>query len=369
MRFLRILSIPACLAIAITTLASTCQAQGTSGSPDSQERALQAFGSELRRLTASGQFSGVALVAKDGKPIFESAYGLADIEKKTPNAVNTLFNLGSNDKVFTSVAILQLAEAGKLKVSDPIGKYLTDYPNKEMAKSTIEELLTHRGAAGDFFVPQYLDHRNEVRALADFVKLFGTRGPDGVPGGRPVYSNYGYILLGLIIERVSGEDYYTYVADHIFKPAGMTSTDFPLASDRKPGIAIGYTVGDDKTLRSNDDTLPYRGTSAGGGYSTVGDLLRFYNALWAGKLLNAHSVRLLIEGEASKPGGPVFPYGMGGLRTNGARYYAHAGGAPGVSAEMESSPQTGYTIIVLANRDPMIATDLGKFIRERLPVK
>lgn len=345
------------------------QANGSATGPMTQPEALRAFVTEIKRRTAKDEFAGAVLVAKDGKPVFEEAYGLADTAKKLPNKVTTQFCLGSNNKVFTSVAILQLAEAGKLNVNDPIGKYLPDYPNKDLAKVTIEELLTHRGAAGEFVGPEFLAHRAELRTLEDYVKLFGNRGPDGVPGGKPVYSNYGYILLGVIIERVSGEDYYSYIDQHVYKPAGMTSSSSPLATDRSPGRAIGYTMGDDRKLRPNDDSLPFRGTSAGGGYSTVEDMLRFYNALWDHKLLNAHSVQLLVQGEATRPGGPQFPYGMGGMRANGIRYYGHAGGAPGMSAEMESSPESGYTIVVLANRDPMVATELAGFLRTRLPVK
>ena len=127
-------------------------------------------------------------------------------------------------KMFTAVAALQLIQAGKLALDAPISRYLPDYPNKEVAAVTIEQLLTHTGGTGNIFSPEYFDHRLETREHQDYIKLFGNRGVMFPPGSRWDYSNYGMILLGRIIEVVSGQSYYDYTRAHIFEPLGMTAT-------------------------------------------------------------------------------------------------------------------------------------------------
>ena len=157
----------------------------------------------LEKATAADQFSGAALVAHDGKAIFAQAYGMADREKKIPNKLDTQFRIGSMNKMFTAVAILQLAQAGKLQLSDPLAKFLPDYANKELAsKVTIHHLLTHTGGTGDFFGPEFDAHRLELKTLNDYVKLYEKRGLQFEPGSKWEYSNYGFLLLGVVIEKV-----------------------------------------------------------------------------------------------------------------------------------------------------------------------
>jgi len=172
----------------------------------SQDAALAALRAEVEKAAAADRFSGAVLIAKDGKPVLTAAYGLADREKKIPNKLDTRFRLGSMNKMFTAVSALQLVQAGKIKLTDPLGKYLTDYPNQDVAsKVTIHHLLTHSGGTGDFFGPQFDAHRLELRNLQDYVKLYGQRGLEFEPGSRWAYSNYGFLLLGVLIERVSGQ--------------------------------------------------------------------------------------------------------------------------------------------------------------------
>ena len=176
---------------------------------------IAALRKKLDEDAAAGTFAGAVLVAKNGKPVFAEAYGLADREHKTPDTLKTRFRIGSMNKMFTAVSTLQLVQAGKLGLDDPLGKYLTDYPNKDVAsKVTIHELLTHTGGTGDIFGPEFDKHRLELRTLQDYVKLYGARAPEFDPGSRWAYSNYGFILLGVIIEKVSGQSYYEYVREH-----------------------------------------------------------------------------------------------------------------------------------------------------------
>ena len=179
----------------------------------------------------------------------------------------------------------------------------------------------HAGGTGDIFGPEFEAHRPELRTLQDYVKLYGNRGLLFEPGSRWEYSNYGFILLGVLIEKVSGESYYAYVREHIYKPAGMTSTGSEPEDQVTADRSVGYTKMDGGTgWRPNTDTLPYRGTSAGGGYSTVEDQLKFANALEQGKLLNAHYTELLTTGKVNTPNGR-YAYGFVDHMINGTRCF------------------------------------------------
>ncbi|HYJ85524.1 MAG TPA: serine hydrolase domain-containing protein [Pyrinomonadaceae bacterium] len=316
------------------------------------------------------RFSGAALVAKNGKTIFAQAYGLADRQKKTPNTLKTRFRLGSMNKMFTAVAILQLAQSGKLDLKAPFGKYLTDYPNKDVAsKVTIEQMLSHTGGTGDIFGPEFDKNRLELKTLQDYVKLYGNRAAEFEPGGRWQYSNYGFLLLGVLIEKVSGQSYYDYVRDQIFKPAGMTGTASEPEEQLVAERSMGYTRLGGSGLRPNTDSLPYRGTSAGGGYSTVEDLLKFATALQTHKLLNAQYTESLTTGKVDTPMGFKYAYGFADTVVNGTRCFGHGGGAPGMNGELKICPGPGYVIAVLANMDPPGASRVADFITNRLPVK
>jgi D-alanyl-D-alanine carboxypeptidase len=335
-----------------------------------EAQALKALSARAERLASEGAFSGAVLIAKDDHVLFSHAYGLADRKRGIPNTIRTRFRIGSMNKMFTAVSILQLVQAGKIQLNDPMGKYLTDYPNKNVAsKVTIHHLLTHTGGTGDFFGPQFDAHRLELRTLQDYVTLYGKRDLAFEPGARWEYSNYGFLLLGLVIERVSGQNYYDYVRDHVYKPAGMSSTDSLPEEETVPDRSIGYMKEDSPQWRPNTDTLPPRGTSAGGGYSTVEDLLRFANAINSHTLLNEHYTELLTTGKVDGPGGAKYAYGFGDHVVNGVRSFGHGGGAPGMNGDLKIFPQSGYVIAVLANMDPPAASRISDFIGSRLPEK
>jgi CubicO group peptidase (beta-lactamase class C family) len=336
----------------------------------SESDALAALRAKVEADAAAGKFAGAVLVAKDGRPIFTGAYGMADREKKIPNRLETRFRIGSMNKMFTAVAILQLVQAGKIQLNDPLGRYLTDYPNQDVAtKVTIHHLLTHTGGTGDFFGPEFDAHRLELRTLQDYVKLYGKHGLEFAPGSRWEYSNYGFLLLGVVVERVSGESYYDYVRKHVYQPAGMTSTDSSPEDQSVPGRSIGYTRMESGTWQPNTDTLPYRGTSAGGGYSTVGDSLKFANAVTGHKLLDAHYTELLTTGKVDAQGGMKYAYGFGDRTMGGVRSFGHGGGAPGMNGDLQIYPQSGYVVVVLANIDPPAAQQVAEFISSRLPAQ
>jgi len=196
----------------------------------------------LDSLVTAGEFSGVVLVAKDGVPIFERAYGLADREARIPNTIETAFNLGSINKFFTQIAIRQLANAGKLDVDSSLARAWPDYPNQDVARRvTIRQLLQHRsGVGGNIFGAPPGKTRGDIRRLADYLPLFVNEPLLFEPGTNQRYSNAGYIVLGLLIERLSGEDYYDYVRRHIYEPAGMSRTASWTVDSLPPNPAFGY---------------------------------------------------------------------------------------------------------------------------------
>ena len=288
------------------------------------------------KLVADDVFSGVALVARNGVPVFFKAYGLADREKKIANTIRTRFNLGSINKVFTQVAIHQLVAAGKLSYSDSLGKFFPDYPQAASRAATVEQLLGHRAGLSDFFGPEFTRApKSQFASNADYFRFVGSQPPAFAPGAREQYCNGCYIALGAIVERVSGMPYEKYVADNVFARAEMTSTGYPRSDRPEPDIAQGYTRrGGDGSLTNNLAMHGVTGSAAGGGYSTALDLLTYVKAVKAGRFPNANPEMGI------------------------------AGGAPGINAIIEARGE--WTVIVLANLDPPAAGQVGMAIADAL---
>jgi D-alanyl-D-alanine carboxypeptidase len=218
-------------------------------------------------------FTSAVLIAQHGEIIFEQSYGWANRSYDVPNQVDTKFNLGSMNKMFTAVAIMQLVQQGKLAADDKIIQHIPDYPNQQVAnKVTIHHLLTHTSGLGDFFTHEFFEtSRDQIRTLTDYLALFVDRPLQFEPGARLSYSNVGYIVLGLIIEQVTGQSYFDYVRENIFEPCGMPNTDSYATDQIVPNLATGYStrLSDEGELRSNILDMPGKGSSAGGGYSTL----------------------------------------------------------------------------------------------------
>ncbi len=309
----------------------------------------------------AGGFSGVVVIAKDGKPVLERASGFANRNFEVRNRIDTRFNLGSINKTFTRLAIAQLLEAGKLSLDDKIGKFLPDYPNPDAAaRVTVAHLVEMRSGIGDFFGREFeATPKTRIRTLADYLPLFAHKPLAFEPGTASAYSNGGYVTLGLIIEKVTGQTYFDYVREHIFKPAGMSDTDSFEADAVVPNLAVGYTRKGGGDLRDNVYTRPARGSSAGGGYSTAPDLLKYVDALVANRLTAAPYTVWYLGGPRPEPSGPR-PASPGPLRRGGLGV---AGGSPGVNAVLEINISEGLTIVVLSNDDAPAAEDLARRIR------
>jgi CubicO group peptidase (beta-lactamase class C family) len=301
------------------------------------------------------RFSGVVFVSRPGKSDFVKAVGLADREKKRPVAADTRFNLGSMDKMFTAVAIAQLVEAGRLAWDDPVGKHLPDYPNAEIRqKVTIRHLLTHTSGLGSYWNEKFTARRKEIHGVNDYLALFSDESPRFEPGTKFSYSNSGYIVLGAILEKVTGSTYDEVVKKRVFERAGMTGTGFPESKDRDARYAVGY-LGAEGDLDPNENELPNRGGPAGGGYSTAADLVAFARALLSGKLVSKETLALMTTPTPqSKAGGRGLGYGFGfGIEEkDGLHTIGHNGGSGGIAADLHVVPATGDVFVVLANRDP-----------------
>jgi CubicO group peptidase (beta-lactamase class C family) len=327
----------AALLLTVATLA----AQTTDSVALSEAALVSRITHTVDSLTRADQFSGVVMLMKRGVPAFQRAWGMADREGQRPNTVETAFNLGSINKVFTATAIRQLAAQGRLDLDSTLAKYWPDYPNRDVAKQvTIRQLIEHRsGIGGNIFAAPPGGTRHDIRHNRAYLQLFVHEPPRYEPGSRREYSNAGYIVLGSLVERLSGEDYYVYVDRHIYRPAGMTHTAAYRPDSLPQNTAIGYTRGgpgapSSGPLRRNTEELPGRGSAAGGGYSTAADLARFLQALREGKIA----------------GGPPPGIGVGG-------------GAPGINAAMEGELPGGYDLIVLTNLDPPAAMNVARMVR------
>jgi len=331
-----------------------------------QPAAVAAWQAEIDKAASAGKFSGVWLWAKNGKVITSGARGKADREKGIDNTLDTRFRIGSMNKMFTAVATLQLVERGKLSLDDTIGKILPNYPNANVASRVkVRHLLSHTGGTGDIFGPEFEAHRLELKRLQDYVKLYGERDLQFEPGTKWEYSNYGFLLLGVLIEKVSGKSYYDFVAENIYQVAGMTNSGSEPESVEVANRSKGY-LRDQFEMVSNEPTLPWRGTSAGGGYTTAADLMAFAGALMSNKLLKAETLA-----EATRPQFTTGAYGFGFQigRPDEARTYGHGGGAPGMNAILRVYPESGQSVIVLCNLDSPSASRMGDWLHARMPLR
>ena len=309
----------------------------------------------LQERAAKGEFQGTVLLARGERVLLHQGYGMAQREFKVPNGRDTKFNLGSINKLFTKVAIAQLAAEGKVGFDDPLAKFLPDYPDKAAAaKIRVRHLLDMSSGVGDFFGPAFEAANKEgIRGLKDYLPFFAGKPLAFEPGAGRAYSNGGYVLLGLIVEKASGLDYYTYVKTRIFDPAGMAGSGAFAVDEVVPDRAEGYLPDG----RKNVYTKPARGSSAGGGYATAPDLLRFSRALQAGKLLPPGLTAWVLSpgptpADAKPSVPPDFRPGFG-----------IAGGSPGQNAVLDIADPEGLTVIVLCNGEPPMAERTARWIR------
>jgi len=323
------------------------------------DEAVEAFRQEVERVVAAGRFSGVVLLAKGDQVVLERAAGEADRNEHVPVRPDTVFGLASMNKMFTAVAIGHLVEQGRIRWSDTVGQHLQGWlPDDAAAKITIDQLLSHTSGLGD-----YLEHvaddpqiRN-ARSLSAYRELVRSSSIEGTPEDGLRYSNTGYVVLGAIIEAVSGMDYYEFVREEIFDRAGMAHTGSWCVDEVVEHRATGYippveaeALNLGRGWRTNAMLRGARGTSAGGGWSTAADLFRFARALVEGRLVRSETLETMLQPRARFPAGGDYGYGFI-VHTGGAqgRVFGHGGGFPGVNGELQIYGDGAWVLVVLSN--------------------
>jgi D-alanyl-D-alanine carboxypeptidase len=309
----------------------------------------------LDRLVSTSDFSGCVTVFDGGETVFDECRGLADRSFNVPIDHQTKFHVGSVGKMFTAVAIAQLVEAGKLSWNDTLAKLVPEYPDQATAKKvTAWELLHHTAGLGDFMVPDYFEHSERYVNPVDYLGLIARQPKLSEPGKDLNYSNSGYMLLGSIIENVSGESYFDYIQHHVFAPAQMASSGFDSVDEIVPKLAVGYYHDDgvfSRTWKANWMKNVYKGSPAGGGYSTNADLLRFARALHGGKLLKSATLAKMFDGEV--PAGPgAIGAGIDERLSHGRHIRGHQGGIEGTTANLEMVWETGAAVALTSNEGP-----------------
>ena len=288
-------------------------------------------------------FMGAVLVARGADVILDKGYGSANVEWNIANSPLTKFRLGSITKQFTAASILLLEERGKLSTSDPIKKYIPEAPAAWDA-ITIHHLLTHTSGIPNFTsLPEYATLKNTNTTVDKTVAVFRDKPLTFPVGEKMQYSNSGYLVLGSVIEKLSGGSYATFVQDNIFTPLGMTDSGYDSNSRLIARRASGYISGPAAMVNAGyvHMSVPH---AAGALYSTTGDLLKWEQALFGGKLLSAASLQKMLT-----PNKSDYAYGLVIRAPNGRKQVWHNGGIDGFNASMAHYPDSKFTIVVLGN--------------------
>lgn len=364
-RFFTLLSQACVLAISVAAIGPLVAVEKSAADPD--DIALAELTGFALGLEEANQFSGVVLVASDGHIVFEKAYGKVDEKQEAPVATLTRFNLASAGKMFTSTAVLQQIASGRLTLDTTVGQVLKDYPDQDFANTvTVRHLLTHTSGAGDIdlFGPENAENRKRARTVADMIALHGDRSPAFIPGSKQEYGNFAYVVLGRMVEVLSGQDYETYIKQHILEPAGMTRSGFVDCVDTRPDIAVGYAKVNGQDV-SNCLTQPTRGFPAGGQVSTASDMLLFVEALRTGKLLPLSLFAEAITPQREFMGLGFFATGYGPDVPKRDFRWGHGGSTDGACTDVRTYPATGETIVILSNREAPACFSVANFLHEQ----
>jgi len=332
--------------------------------PLSEKELVPAVQKIIRQMKDKNIFSGTVLLAKGRDVLFTDTGGEASKRFHVPNNIDTKFNLGSMNKMFTSLCIMKLAEEGKISLDDSLNTFLDEtwLPEEVSSKITIHHLLSHTSGLGSYFNEEYdRSSRNLFRALDDYKPLIRDDRPAFEPGERFQYSNTGMFLLGAVIEKVTGQDYFSYVRENIYEPAGMENTDCYEMDYPVENLAIGYSP-DRKSHYGWQNNLykhVIKGGPAGGGFSTVGDLHSFGVALLEGKLVSGESLEKMWTDQA----GEGYGYGFTLLETAKGMVIGHGGGFSGINSNLDVFVDSGYIVAVMSNIDQG-ASPLARKIRE-----
>jgi len=310
------------------------------------------FPKPISKNKISEKFSGTVLIAKGRNVIYTKALGEASKRYGISNNLETKFNIASLGKMFTAVSIMQLKEQNALKISDTISRYVdnTWLPESISSQITIHQLLTHTSGLGNYFNKEFENHsKTNYRELEDFKSLVVKDTLQFRPGKGYSYSNIGVLLLGVIIEKISGVGYETYINENIYQPANMTNSGLFEMDQPVKNLAIGYSKTDNNIYGWENNFYKHvlKGGPAGGSYSTIYDIHNFILALKNEKLVNAESLKQLWTTHPNSKFGYCFE-----VRTyDNTKQVGHSGGAPGISAEVIYDINRDLISVVLSNYD------------------
>lgn len=321
--------------------------------PIDMEKAIEDLDGYVNRMAKSDVFSGSVLLAKGDKVLYSAAYGLASKRFNVSNNLQTKFNLGSMNKMFTSIAIMQLVEAEKLSLADKLSEFVDEtWLEKDVSdKIEIRHLLTHSSGLGSYFNQKFIESsKNGFRVLNDYKPLIRDEKLQFQPGASTRYSNTGMFMLGVVIEKVSGENYFDYIRKHIYEVADMRNSDSYEMDQPVPNLAIGYEPDRYNETGWNNNLYRHvlKGGPAGGGFSTVEDLHRFALALTNFKLLGKKYTEELYSGKPHLHS-PDYGYGINVSGTQDNRIVGHGGGFEGISSNLDIYLDKGYVSVVLSN--------------------
>ena len=339
----RRIATPFVLAIASGLGAAPCVAQAPVSRMD---QVVQSF-------VDAKQFMGSVLVAQGDKILLNKGYGFANLEWSIPDSPSTKFRLGSITKQFTAASILLLEERGKLKTDDPVKQYLPDAP-AAWDKITIFNLLTHTSGIPSFTsFPDYRSTEAMPTTSEQLVARFRDKPLNFQPGESWEYSNSGYALLGYLIEKISGESYKDFVRENLFTPLGMKNSGYDLNAPIIERRAAGYAPGPEGPVNAGyiDMSIPF---SAGALYSTTGDLLRWEQGLFGGKVLSPASLKKMTT-----PFKNDYAFGLGVRVVDGHTLIEHGGGIEGFNTQLSYYPDDKLTVIVLANLNGGAPSDIA----------
>lgn len=337
------ISIPLLLAIA----------PGLGATPAVAQAPVSRMDQVVQSFVDAKQFMGSVLVAQGDKILLNKGYGFANLEWSIPDSPSTKFRLGSITKQFTAASILLLEERGKLKTDDPVKQYLPDAP-AAWDKITIFNLLTHTSGIPSFTsFPDYRSTEAMPTTSEQLVARFRDKPLNFQPGESWEYSNSGYALLGYLIEKISGESYKDFVQENLFTPLGMKNSGYDLNAPIIERRAAGYAPGPEGPVNAGyiDMSIPF---SAGALYSTTGDLLRWEQGLFGGKVLSPASLKKMTT-----PFKNDYAFGLGVRVVDGHTLIEHGGGIEGFNTQLSYYPDDKLTVIVLANLNGGAPSDIA----------
>lgn len=337
----------------------------------------------LSRIAAADQFSGTVLVARDGHSVLSRSFGYADKKKGLRNRADTIFCLGSVTKLFTSIAVAQLAQAGALTLIDTIGRHLTGFAANVADRVTLHHLLTHTSGLGSFtddagYFEEAATWTTPDQMMDGTLRYIRTETLAFAPGTGSLYSNSAFHLLGCIVQKVSGQSYYDYVRQHVFRPAGMTDSDFTTLPQWKSGSRYAHPYATDRSSGTRSDALDgnafdYIGNPAGNAFATATDLVRFVRALSGDSLLDVAYREIFLTAKLPRPPMPAMPplpavvpfegYGPSHFVINAHRVAGHLGAAPGVTTGVDWYADAGWTVVCLSNYDPSPDANVNQTLR------